>query len=76
MQQMYVINLNDLQGVELITSALRDSSCMASQQLANGIEKYLLYINTDGNLESVGGVPISTTSSGRTQSGPPLQVVK
>jgi len=44
----YVIFINQLQGVELILKALRFTSCTASHQLADGIEKNLCVADEKG----------------------------
>ena len=40
---MYAIFLNQMQGVELILKALRKQPCIASQELADGIQANLHY---------------------------------
>ena len=46
---MFVIQLMKIEGVEWILKALRQTDCIASQQLADGIEAKLLYIDPEGN---------------------------
>lgn len=45
---MYIVYLNKLEGVELITKALRKTTCIASHDLAAGIERNLHYLDEDG----------------------------
>ncbi len=49
---MFVIHLNQVEGVELILKALRERAatkgCVASGDLANGIEKTLIYVDEHG----------------------------
>lgn len=47
---MFLVQLNNLQGVELICKRLRESGCIASSQLADGIEKTLLVVEPDGRI--------------------------
>lgn len=51
---MYLIKVNQLKGVELILKALRNTHCIASHDLADGIEKTLLYVEQDGRMTLVG----------------------
>lgn len=46
---MFVIQLEQIDGVELILKALRETPCIASHQLADGIEAHLIYVDEDGN---------------------------
>ena len=42
---MFIINIERLEGVELVLKALRESGCIASGDLADGIEQTLLHID-------------------------------
>lgn len=44
----YVIILNRLEGVDLILKALRKTTCIASHDLAEGINKNLQFVGEDG----------------------------
>ena len=46
----FVIILNDIRGVDLIVQRLRESGCIASAELASGIENNLYIMEDDGNL--------------------------
>ena len=46
----FVIILNDIRGVDLIVQRLRESGCIASADLANGIENKLYIMEEDGNI--------------------------
>ena len=47
---MFVIQLMKIEGVELIPKALHQTNCIASRQLADGIEANLLYIDEEGDM--------------------------
>jgi hypothetical protein len=49
---MFLIPINELQGIELILKALRGTGCIASSQLADGIEKSLFYVSDEGVMQS------------------------
>jgi hypothetical protein len=67
---MFIIRINQLQGVELILRALRGSGCIASSDLADGIEKTLVFVDTAGAITAC--VPDGVTTPVR----PNLTVVK
>lgn len=48
---MFVININDVAGVDLLLKALRErcreKGCIASGDLADGIERTILYVDNE-----------------------------
>jgi hypothetical protein len=46
----YIILLNELKGLELVIKALRNTRCIASGDLADGIERNAMYQAPDGKL--------------------------
>jgi hypothetical protein len=67
---MFIIRINQLQGVELILRALRGSGCIASSDLADGIEKTLVFVGEDDTVTAC--VPEGVTTPVK----PHLTVVK
>jgi hypothetical protein len=70
---MYLIQLNHLEGVEIILKALRERSqergCLASHDLAEGIEKTLVYIDETTGVAQLAStlVPVSESSQEPTE---------
>lgn len=59
---MYMIPINRLEGIDLILKALRSqayhSNCLASSDLADGIERKLLQVDAEGRIVPVVPPPV------------------
>jgi hypothetical protein len=72
---VFIIKLNQIEGVELILNALREryqyKGCVASGDLADGIERYLIYEDSEGNV-----LPHNLQDTPDTVSRPTFGVIK
>lgn len=57
---MFYIRLEQLMGVELILKALRQTECIASHELADGIERTLVHVDEDEKATMANPNPSST----------------